>query len=484
MTDREHPSQLRQRLGTPTHEVDPVVGALHLVPQGKALAFGRRRVQAVSGELPPMTRTSAGSWPRAAQRPRGKSDTSEKRSGTTTGPSGGDRVRTIQAVGRPSGDVLAADTTTWLAERWSLVDPLDSALFDSDEVRAALAARDVGTVYRLLWRAGVSQRRIGQLTGQSQSEVCEILKGRRVRDVWVLERIADGLGVPRAWMGLGYGEEGSDAPSAEEDVDEEMRRRALFAAVSAATLGQVLRGVGEPVEVALSAGQELPSRLGMCHVQAVRAVTDRLHSVACHCGGQAELVGAAATLYTRWMQVPATEVIKARLAAALAELHTQAGYCCYDSGVDGTGYFIRALRLAREAADAYSIANAAENAGATLVRNGHPNDALKFFQLGQLHLTSGFGKSAPVTPRAEDPRLPTLTARLSRQCATAYAVMDGPDETTRCLAEAYEGWAPRDAVERAGGDSTTAAIQLDLAGWRLLSSSPPARYAATARATA
>ena len=36
-------------------------------------------------------------------------------------------------------------------------------------------------------------RRIAQLTGQSQSEVCEILKGRRVRDVWVLERIADGL---------------------------------------------------------------------------------------------------------------------------------------------------------------------------------------------------------------------------------------------------------------------------------------------------
>lgn len=38
------------------------------------------------------------------------------------------------------------------------MDPLDPALFDSDEVRAALAARDVGTVYRLLWRAGVNQR--------------------------------------------------------------------------------------------------------------------------------------------------------------------------------------------------------------------------------------------------------------------------------------------------------------------------------------
>jgi hypothetical protein len=54
---------------------------------------------------------------------------------------------------------------------------LDPTLLDSDDVRAALAARDVGTVYRLLRRVGVSQRGIAQVTGQSQSEVCEILQG-------------------------------------------------------------------------------------------------------------------------------------------------------------------------------------------------------------------------------------------------------------------------------------------------------------------
>jgi hypothetical protein len=36
--------------------------------------------------------------------------------------------------------------------------------------------------------------------------VSEILKGRRVRDVTVLEWICDGLGVPRELMGLSYGE--------------------------------------------------------------------------------------------------------------------------------------------------------------------------------------------------------------------------------------------------------------------------------------
>ena len=44
-------------------------------------------------------------------------------------------------------------------------------------MRAALAARDIAGVFRLLQRVGVSQRRIAALTGQSQSEISEILAG-------------------------------------------------------------------------------------------------------------------------------------------------------------------------------------------------------------------------------------------------------------------------------------------------------------------
>ncbi|MGH3997783.1 MAG: helix-turn-helix domain-containing protein, partial [Pseudonocardiaceae bacterium] len=63
------------------------------------------------------------------------------------------------------------------------------------EARKALAERDIGAVYRLLYRDGVSQREIARRTGQSQSEVSEIMhRGRQVRDITVLERIADGLG--------------------------------------------------------------------------------------------------------------------------------------------------------------------------------------------------------------------------------------------------------------------------------------------------
>ncbi|HWR46995.1 MAG TPA: helix-turn-helix transcriptional regulator, partial [Pseudonocardiaceae bacterium] len=79
--------------------------------------------------------------------------------------------------------------------------PIDPAFFEDGDVRAALAARDIGALYRLLRRVGLSQRRIAHLTGQSQSEVSEILKGRQVLNVRVLERIADGLDIPRTRMG-------------------------------------------------------------------------------------------------------------------------------------------------------------------------------------------------------------------------------------------------------------------------------------------
>ena len=81
---------------------------------------------------------------------------------------------------------------------------LRSGVLKTPEFRMALARRDIQLVVRLLQRHGLSQRRIAALTGQSQSEISEILAGRRVTNYHVLVRIADGLGVPRGWMGLAY----------------------------------------------------------------------------------------------------------------------------------------------------------------------------------------------------------------------------------------------------------------------------------------
>ncbi|GAA3431702.1 helix-turn-helix domain-containing protein [Kutzneria kofuensis] len=81
----------------------------------------------------------------------------------------------------------------------------------------------------------MSQRQIAALTGQSQSEVSEILKGRQVMAYDVLARIADGLGVPRGYMGLAYDEAtalkvAGSVDEAEQREDEEVKRRRFPAA--------------------------------------------------------------------------------------------------------------------------------------------------------------------------------------------------------------------------------------------------------------
>ncbi|MDQ3151908.1 MAG: hypothetical protein M3R63_09360 [Actinomycetota bacterium] len=58
--------------------------------------------------------------------------------------------------------------------------PIDHALFERDDLRPALTERDVGALYRAVTDAGISQRRIATLTGQSQSEVSEITRGGRL----------------------------------------------------------------------------------------------------------------------------------------------------------------------------------------------------------------------------------------------------------------------------------------------------------------
>src|SRR5262245_34831546 len=79
---------------------------------------------------------------------------------------------------------------------------VDAAVWQRPDMRRALASRDIAAVYKLLQRYGVSQRKIAALTGQLQSEISELIGGRHVVAYDVLVRIADGLGVPRGWMGL------------------------------------------------------------------------------------------------------------------------------------------------------------------------------------------------------------------------------------------------------------------------------------------
>jgi transcriptional regulator with XRE-family HTH domain len=81
-------------------------------------------------------------------------------------------------------------------------DPIDPAVWQREDMREAMTRHDIGTVFKILGRHGISQRKIAALTGQSQSEISEIIAGRQVSAYDVLARIADGFGIPRAWLGL------------------------------------------------------------------------------------------------------------------------------------------------------------------------------------------------------------------------------------------------------------------------------------------
>jgi tetratricopeptide (TPR) repeat protein len=204
----------------------------------------------------------------------------------------------------------------------------------------------------------------------------------------------------------------------------------------------------------------LPARLDESHVHTVRAVTERLRGVARSYGGQADSFQAEVRRYTRWLAVPAPKAVRAAFGSAVAELCTEAGWCAYDSGVASTGHFIRAVRWADEAGDACGVVNAAWHAGVVLIRAGRPNDALKVFQLGHARL-AGFAPSKPAAA-TDDPRIPTLTARLNRTSAIAYAVMGRLREAMRYLAKANGEWAPAEEFERASAALETARIQLSL----------------------
>ncbi|HSV65799.1 MAG TPA: helix-turn-helix transcriptional regulator [Mycobacteriales bacterium] len=67
-----------------------------------------------------------------------------------------------------------------------------------------VARRDIGGIYRVLQTHGYTQQQIATLTGQSQPEVSAIIHGRQVMAYDVIERVLDGLGVPRGLAGLAY----------------------------------------------------------------------------------------------------------------------------------------------------------------------------------------------------------------------------------------------------------------------------------------
>ncbi len=335
-------------------------------------------------------------------------------------------------------------------------------------MRAALAQRDISQVYRLLNKAGVPQRTIAALVGQSQSEVSEIIKGRRVQAYDVLARICTGLGVPREAMELSFGAypvNSSVAEPGEEDEADVLRRQFdhLLALAGVAALGAVIPGLGKLLSPALPPGQPLavPSRIGRADVEAIRDLTRAVAVAASTVGGQAGPACSLAGWADRCLTADASDAARKALLAALADLHVIAAWCCHDSyaPVSAHQHFARAVELATEAGDGYRASYALRYAAWMLINRDQPNNALKLTQLAELHLADA--------PR-DDPRAAPLHSELAVLSALTQAQLADPGsaETARRvrseLGRSRDGWDPPSLHGRAEMDLETSYVHLHL----------------------
>ncbi|MGH3829366.1 MAG: helix-turn-helix domain-containing protein [Pseudonocardiaceae bacterium] len=263
-----------------------------------------------------------------------------------------------------------------------------SAWYEEPQARVVLGARDVAGVFRLLKRLGVSQREIGRRTGQSQSEVSDIMRGRQVLNVTVLERVCDGLGVPRGYMRLAGGAEIGVGPYASggtvvpEEVAEAMRRRVLLAYGLSVVAGEVPSLERRPT---LPGPVPLPSRIDGIHVAQVRKLTRRLGD-ASNADTDPEVLSAAAEWASGLLGVSGAEPVQRALKVAVAELHMEAAWAGFEAWRYDRmmHHFTVALALAAEAGDTYLQAEAMIQAGMAIREFGRPNDGLKMVQLGWL----------------------------------------------------------------------------------------------------
>lgn len=349
-----------------------------------------------------------------------------------------------------------------LAER---PDPVDPDLIARPDVRAFLAARDIGALYRVLSENGWSQRRIAKATRTQQPEISEIVKGRKVIGYDVLVRIAEGLGIPRELMGLSFGAYADEVTTVEppKGVDENVLRRHfehLLALGAVATFGTQIERIGElaPGLAAPSGPVDLPSRIGAVDVAAIRRHTEHLRILARTYGGQARAAVALTEWADQWLTVDASDTARRALLAGLSDLHTIAAWCCHDIGAVARSHyhFGRAMELATDAGDAYRAAYAMRHAGRMLIDRSHPNNALKLLQLGALRLSDA--------PR-DNPRVPVLRSELSAVSAYALAKLDpaaNQGQSRSKLAKARDEWEPPSAHARADMDLTTAQTLLQL----------------------
>lgn len=301
-------------------------------------------------------------------------------------------------------------------------------------MRQALRDHDLAFVFRKLKGCGYTQRNIGELTRQSQSEISDIMAGREVLAYSVLLRVADGLRIPRGYMGLGNYDEGERTPVEDAltvgvtTIDEAEEIRATLKHAAEVMMGTSLPETARWWQPLSEPRTPVPDRIGDRDVANLEHLTRVLRAVDYQNGGGAcrEAVIAQAAYARAMLRSDCTDEVRLRIRLAVADLHNLAGWTSFDIGLHSNArlHFSFALEQAKATDNLSLAANVLYRQGRVHLHRGFLDQALRFFQLGQL--------------AAQDADDPITVAMLHANLAWTHAMMGSRSKATSALGRAED----------------------------------------------
>ncbi|MFI0813813.1 helix-turn-helix domain-containing protein [Streptomyces echinatus] len=289
-------------------------------------------------------------------------------------------------------------------------------LWQRPEIAQALVRRDAGALFRFFRQhTGASQTQVGSLTGLSQSDVSAFERHlRQATSLDVLGRIATGLSIPGALLGLTADGASANARSGHEpgppppgspdgparpdpsdgnqqalgdtvasvmhlggaDVD---RRQFLTAS---AAIGLAALDLPDAEALTRRVNRPGPVAVGMGEVAAVRTMTTELGNAASETGGghARHLAVRYLTIdVRRWLDGRYTDPVGRELFAATSQLVQLIGWMARDEGLDGLcqRYHLYSYRLAAEAGEHELAATALRGLADQAIDLGHTPVAVR-----------------------------------------------------------------------------------------------------------
>ncbi|MFE5029236.1 helix-turn-helix domain-containing protein [Streptomyces sp. NPDC056656] len=246
---------------------------------------------------------------------------------------------------------------------------LPPELLASPEWQQACRQRDFTRIFRLAKaKAGIYPSRVAALCGMTPSRVGEIMAGRRsLAHIDVIERVADGLRIPGAMLGLAHRPWEIPAPA---------RVREQIPAAEPAQEPETEPAASDALEdlMALADGQVTRSTLTALQ----SSVEDYWRRDDQHGGASLRPAVVGHLRYVTQLMRTAGAALRRDLQSLAAELARLAGWAYFDARQYSTArtYFTQALQLSHGQGDGLFMANVLSCMSLQATYDGNPNDAV------------------------------------------------------------------------------------------------------------